>query len=306
VKIPYSDSILASNITHAASKQTYATIRYLVDPGRVDDAYRAYAYFRWVDDWLDNETHPRSDCLAFVNRQQELIESAYRGGVLASLTPEEMLLVDLVGRDTENNSGLQAYIRNMMAVMAFDAERRGRFISQQELNQYTHWLAVAVTECMHHFIGHGANAPHDEARYLAVTGAHITHMLRDAVDDAAAGYYNIPREILLTHGITPWDIRSQPYRTWVKTCVQDARACFQAGKKHLAQVENWRCRMTGYAYTYRFEIVLDLIERDNYLLRAEYPERKGYQRSAQMLLNAFWMALNSQSAAHINPAMQAQ
>jgi len=29
-------------------------------------------------------------------------------------------------------------------------------------------------------------------RYLAVTGAHITHMLRDAVEDAEAGYYNIP------------------------------------------------------------------------------------------------------------------
>ena len=46
---------LASSITKAASKQTYYTIRFLVDRERVADAYRAYAYFRWVDDTLDSD-----------------------------------------------------------------------------------------------------------------------------------------------------------------------------------------------------------------------------------------------------------
>ena len=44
---------IAPAITKAASKQTYYTIRFLVDHDRVEDAYRAYAYFRWVDDTLD-------------------------------------------------------------------------------------------------------------------------------------------------------------------------------------------------------------------------------------------------------------
>ena len=47
---------IASSITKAASKQTYYTIRFLVDRERVDDAYRAYGYFRWVDDTLDAES----------------------------------------------------------------------------------------------------------------------------------------------------------------------------------------------------------------------------------------------------------
>ena len=46
---------LAAYITWAASKQTYYTIRFLVDRDRVPDAYRTYAYFRWVDDRLDQE-----------------------------------------------------------------------------------------------------------------------------------------------------------------------------------------------------------------------------------------------------------
>ncbi len=45
---------LSPFITKAASKQTYYTIRFLVDRERVADAYRAYAYFRWVDDTLDS------------------------------------------------------------------------------------------------------------------------------------------------------------------------------------------------------------------------------------------------------------
>jgi hypothetical protein len=47
---------LASSITKAGSYQTYYTIRFLVDRERVDDAYRAYAYFRWVDDVLDADS----------------------------------------------------------------------------------------------------------------------------------------------------------------------------------------------------------------------------------------------------------
>ena len=46
---------IAASITKAASKQTYYTIRFLADRERVADAYRAYAYFRWVDDRLDAE-----------------------------------------------------------------------------------------------------------------------------------------------------------------------------------------------------------------------------------------------------------
>jgi hypothetical protein len=53
---------LAASITWAASKQTFYTIRFLADRGRVRDAYRAYAYFRWVDDRLD--AAPAADRLA--------------------------------------------------------------------------------------------------------------------------------------------------------------------------------------------------------------------------------------------------
>ncbi len=276
-------------ITKAASKQTDYTIRFLVDHDRIDDAYRAYAYFRWVDDAIDSDSLSASRRKAFLERQRSLLESSNRGETPLDPNRQEKMLVDLVKHDQEQNSGLESYLRNMMLVMDFDAGRRGRLISQGELNEYTCWLAIAVTEAMHYFIGHGSFAPQDETRYLAVSAAHITHMLRDTLDDVQAGYYNIPREELEANHIGPQDVFSAPYRIWVKGRVLLARRYFAAGKSYLARVQSLRCRLAGFAYTSRFEWLLDTIDRDDYFLRLQYPERKSLGTGLRMS----WFALSS-------------
>jgi phytoene/squalene synthetase len=265
---------LAPSITKAASKQTYYTIRLLADRDRIADAYRAYGYFRWVDDVVDEETASGAERIAFVNRQRSLLESCYRGEIPDDLCEEEWMLVELVRNDTEKNSGLQTYLRNMMDVMIFDVKRRGQIISQAELSEYSHNLAKAVTEAIYYFIGHNDLSPRRETRYLAVTAAHIIHMLRDALEDANNGYFNIPHEYLTAHGISPQDVDNQAYRDWVCGRIQLAREYFKLGRECTAQVKNFRCRLACYAYTTRFEWMLNAIERDNYCLRSEYPERK--------------------------------
>jgi phytoene/squalene synthetase len=270
-------------ITRMASKQTYHTIRFLVDRERVMDAYRAYAYFRWVDDTLDHKDISPSERLAFVRRQQTLMNSVIQNIYPRNLTPEECFLVDLVQNCPEQESGLHIYLQHMMKVMEFDATRRGRLISQQELDTYSWNLALAVTEAMHYFIGHECYSPHDETRYHAVIGAHITHMLRDTPEDTEAGYFNISREFIETYGIVPHHVESDAYRTWVQHRVQLARNYFSTGRIYLSQVESRRCRVAGYAYMTRFEQVLNLIERDDYHLRRTYPERKGIAIHLQMI-----------------------
>jgi phytoene/squalene synthetase len=273
---------LASSITKIASKQTYYTIRFLVDRQRVDDAYRAYGYFRWVDDVLDADTGSKFERMAFLERQKSLLESCYQGEPPQDANEQENMLAELVQGDLEENSGLQTYLRNMMRVMDFDARRRGRLISQVELNEYTRWLASAVTEAMHYFIGHGTFAPHDESRYLAVSAAHITHMLRDTYDDMQAGYYNIPREVLEAHQIWPQEVQSEAYRAWVKSRVQLAREYFEAGRGYFQRVQNSRHRLAGFAYMARFEWLLDTIEREGFILRPEYNERKSIGTGLRM------------------------
>jgi phytoene/squalene synthetase len=273
---------IASSITKAASKQTYYTVRFLADRERREDAYRAYGYFRWVDDILDSDSGTVAERTAFLERQKSLLESCYRGEWPWDVDYEEQMLIDLIKHDQEKNSGLQAYLRNMMEVMDFDTRRRGRIISQAELNDYTRWLAIAVTEALHYFVGHDDFTPHDETRYLAVYAAHIVHMLRDTVDDAAVGYYNIPREVLEASAIKPLDVQSEAYRTWVKSRVNLARKYFEAGKRYFARVQNLRCRLAGIAYMARFEWLLDTIEREGYSLRPQYNEKRSLGTGLKM------------------------
>jgi phytoene/squalene synthetase len=290
---------LAPYITKTASKQAYYTIRLLVDRERVANAFRAYAYFRWVDDILDAESGSGSERCAFIDRQKSLIERCYRGTPIWGAAAEEQMLIELIRSDTEPNSGLRCYLYDMMAVMAFDAGRRGRLISQSELNHYTSLLSSAVTEAMHYFIGHGSWSPQHGARYLPATAAHITHMLRDTFEDIQTGYFNIPREILDANHITPEDVQSDPYRAWVRSRVETARTYFMIGREYFDRVENLRCRLAGSAYTARFEGVLDSIERDDYLLRAAYPERKrlrGILRVGGSIFSSFFVHRRRQPA----------
>jgi phytoene/squalene synthetase len=291
-----SDSGLAPSITKAASKQTYYTIRYLVDRDRIADAYRSYAYFRWVDDALDTETGSSLERSVFIERQKSLLETSYRGETPRAANIQEMMLVELVRNDHEKNSGLQCYLRNMMGVMSFDAGRRGRLISQIELNEYTHLLASAVTEAMHYFIGHCCYSPRNETRYLAVTAAHITHMLRDTFDDVQAGYYNIPREVLDAGHITPQDVQSDTYRAWVRNRVQLARNYFKMGRAYLSQVQNPRCRLAGFAYTARFDWLLNTFEREDFGLRSQYDERKNFGTGLRMALTSLSAMVNLRGA----------
>ena len=298
---------LASSITKAASKQTYYTIRFLADRERVDDAYRTYGYFRWVDDILDAESGSgtelrygnASERRIFLERQKSLLESCYRGESPRDINIQEKMLVELIRHDHEKNSGLEAYLRNMLLVMDFDARRRGTLISQVELDEYTRWLAIAVTEALHYFIGHGDFAPHDETRYLAVSAAHITHMLRDTYDDVQAGYFNIPREVLDANHIGAQDVHSDAYRAWVRGRVELARKYFEAGHDYFSRVRNWHSRLAGFAYMARFELLLDTFEREIYSLRPQYSERKSVGAGLRMGWHALSSMLNLRVAGNL-------
>jgi phytoene/squalene synthetase len=279
---------LSASITRDASLQSYLTIRFLADRKRVADAYRAYAYFRWVDDRLDLELRRKSERVAFLNRQAGLIEDCYQHRPRPDAGMEEQVLVDLIRGDAQPGSGLACYIRNMIAVMAFDVERRGRQITRSELRAYTHRLAVAVTEALHYFISQRELAPRTESRYLSVTGAHIAHMLRDTWEDNEAGYFNIPLEVLQANRLSPWDVRSPPYREWVRSRVESARNCFRRGGKYTAESGSIRFRLAADAYVARFAGILGSIERHDYILQPVYPQR----RSLRGGLELGWLALS--------------
>jgi phytoene/squalene synthetase len=113
-------------------------------------------------------------------------------------------------------------------------------------------------------------------------------MLRDAVEDTAAGYFNIPAEHLEAHDLDQQDgeimllTGNAAYRKWVYSRATLANRYFEAGEYYISQVRSLRCRLAGYAYLARFKWMLHIIQRDGYHLHAEYPERKSLRAGLWM------------------------
>lgn len=265
---------LARSITFISSKQSYYTARLLVDKDLFYDCLRAYAYFRWADDVVDISCQSREECIAFIRRQMALVNCLYDQKQPLNPSLEEGMLSDLISHDRGDDSGLQSFIRNFMAVIEFDAQRRGRLINQSELDWYSSCLAKAVTDAIQYFIKNGHPYSESKQHYLAANGAHITHMLRDMIQDLDEGYINIPREYLEATGMTLKEPDSPPFRAWVQERVKLAREYFREGKCYLDELDVLRCKIAGYWYCARFECVLDDIERDGYVLRTQYAIRR--------------------------------
>ena len=261
---------LARSITRAGSKQTYYTARLMVDKELLSDFFRAYAYFRWADDIIDRSNRSTSERISFIKHQRALIDRLYNNEYSDDLSLEEEIIADLINQDRGKNSGLRSFISNMFAIIEFDAFRMGRVVSSRELTWYSNSLAQSVTDGLQYFIGNGHSYPAVESRYLAATAAHNVHLLRDMVSDIADGFINIPQEYLDEHGIDPEDVNSPAFRAWVRKRVGQARENFKEGKRYLDSLEILRCKIMGYWYCARFEGILDTIERDGYILQANY------------------------------------
>lgn len=276
---------LAREITWAGSKQTYFTIRLLVDKDLVDDCYRAYAYFRWADDVIDDFIGSCENRHTFINRQKMLIEQLYRNEEPLVVQPEEQIVADLIRHDKRENQGLFSFIHNFLAILEFDTYRRGRLISPEELTWYSERLAEAVTDGIQYFIGNSHAYPTTDHRYRAVFAAHVTHMLRDLVSDVGEGYVNIPGEYLESQNIDPFAIEDLKFRAWVRERVALARLYLHQGKQYLEELEVLRCKIAGLWYCARYERVLQSIERDDHILR------KSYGRNPSTLLRFAWIGV---------------
>ncbi len=268
-----SPDLLAIRVTREESLQSYLTMRLLADHDLVEDSFRAYAYFRWADDMVDKLPASGAERLGFIRGQRELIEGLYRGIRPGDLSREEVIVADLIQNDRVPNSRLRSYIENFLAIIEFDAERRGRRITGAELREYSDRLAVAVTDAIQYFIKNGHAYPEDDSRIAAARAAHVTHMLRDYREDLVAGSWNISDEYLEAHGIRPEDIESPAFLAWVRMRVDEAREGFRLGKAYIDRLEVLRTKIAASWYCAHFEHVLDRVEKDGYRLRPGYATR---------------------------------
>jgi phytoene/squalene synthetase len=283
---------LARQITSSSSKQADFVASLIVDKHMIDDFYRAYAYFRWADDVVDDQCKSADERNAFIKRQKKLVDKIYQGEKTGEIVAQEQMLADLIGENIDKNDLLGSYIHNVLSTLEFDAQRAGRLITEQELIDYSDYIGKGVTDLLIYSIGNNYKYPVNENRYLSVKGAHITHMLRDYVEDVQSGYINIQKEYLEAHRIDPKNVRGPEFRDWVKMRVELARSHFQEGKKYIDSVDVLAYKIMAYCYCMRFETVLDTIEKDDYILREKYNNRKDALVWLRMALMALKVTLN--------------
>ncbi|NAY92182.1 squalene/phytoene synthase family protein [Muricauda sp. JGD-17] len=273
---------LAKSITKKASKQTYYTARYMVDRNLVDDFFRAYAYFRWMDDMIDESLESQKERISFIKRQKELIDVLYQKKRPNSLNSYEEIMAVLIEHDQKVNSKLQSFIRNMFAIVEFDAYRKWQIITEKQLEWYTNCVAKSTTDGLQYFIGNNHQYPIAENQYFAAKAAHIVHLLRDTVEDLQNGFINVPKEYIELYGIDLSQIDSAAFRAWVRERTAKAREYFMKGKHYLETLDILRCKTVGLWYCARFESILDKIEKENYLLKSTYEEKGKTSRLIKM------------------------
>ena len=102
----------------------------------------------------------------------------------------------------------------------------------------------------------------------------------------------------------PHEVNSKAHWLWVRSQVDEARDLFTAGKANIARVQTLRCRLAGYAYIARFEVVLDVIEQDGCLLRASFPERNSWRAALKMGVDVVTQLMKSSRSTEAPMAVQ--
>lgn len=276
----------ARSITWKASRQAYLTARLFVDRRKVNDFYLAFAYFRWLDDVVDDPKVDEEKRLTFIQQQVDMVAGLFEDQEPEHPSQYEAMIIEFVRSGKGTSKRLKPFVDEMLATIEFDARRRGRLISERELDEYCVRLAASVVDGLQYFIGSKYDYPEDADRLTAATGAQIAHLLQDTYQDLEDGIVNIPRESLEQHGLKPEDIDAPRYREWVQGRVATANEYFRNGKAYFDKLAVLRLRMAGLWYCTRFTSILNAIERDGYLLRPEYIE----QRSIKVWLKLFWTA----------------
>lgn len=260
---------LARSITWNASKLTYFIGRLFVDHDLKEDFFRAYAYFRWIDDIVDEANTTREKRMLFIGRQDALIQSLFSGDTLVDdLHPEEELLVQLMQARHHHRDNLRSFVENMFAIIKFDSHRKDCYITTAQLDWYSQSLSRSVVDGLQYFIGNDHDYPRSENQYSAAIAAHITHLLRDTIPDIANGFINIPHDVIPEQDIQSADHPS--VRNWVRARVLLARKHFRDGREYIRSLKVKRCQLASYLYCRQFERILDTIERDGYVVRHAY------------------------------------
>ncbi len=193
--------------------------------------FQAYAYFRWLDDLVDQSNDSKESLASFMIRQKNLVTSWYNDESPQVSNLYETFIRETISHDKANELQLHSMIENFIEAIAWDVSRRYSIVSKHELGIYSLRLGRSYAEGLLFGLGMKSNNPnYDIALDKCGSAAHIAHTLRDLSIDLNLGYINISCEDMKLFDIDPLDPTLHGIGKWVAFSVEKAEALFSEGK----------------------------------------------------------------------------
>ncbi|MCK4421668.1 squalene/phytoene synthase family protein [candidate division WOR-3 bacterium] len=231
-----------------------------------------YTYFRWVDDYVDDENRKEIERTQFLSRQQTLLKRLYQGYKFRPENYLEWAITKVIEYDLEHNSQLKSAIFRMFQVFEFDTIRKNKVPSFKELKRYSVNLGSAYARSLLYFIAPEYGRYREVYSLLAYT-CHLVHLLRDFAEDKEIGYINISKEEMEQYNIRLEQIHDENFSHWLNEKIRIIRSLFKKGKCELEKIPILCVKLIGYLYCFRYERILSQIEEDGYKLKDKYPMR---------------------------------
>ena len=219
--------------------------------------YAAYAFCRYCDDSVDQETSAEAKMTALAELQANL-EDTYSG---SSSSPVFLALGDAAKRyDIPRD-----YFREIILGVESDLVK-DRFQNFDELREYCYRVASVVGLICLQIFGY----KNDDAKEYAVDlglAMQLTNIIRDVREDLEMGRVYLPQDEMARFGYSEEDlrngVRNQAFRDLMKFQSQRARDYFDRGFKLLPYLSR-RSRACPAVLGALYSKVLDRIEASDY------------------------------------------
>jgi phytoene synthase len=249
---PLAPGVAEARATTRRVARTFAIACRLLPRAVRDDVYLLYAFFRTLDDLVDEALPEAPDRVEAV--------AAWAEGRAGARTPEVALLESLAARHPLP----RAAVADFCAGMRHDIARE-TIETERDLDRYCYRVAGTVGVVMTALLG--ARDPVRARPAAAALGMAMqrTNILRDIDEDAANGRVYLARETIARHGSTAPGRRSELLREQIAR----ADALYDRGLGGVAELRQGRRAIAAAGAMYR-EILRE-IERGGYGASAGRP-----------------------------------
>lgn len=202
-------------------------------------ALLAFAYLKLFDNDVDEDADGARAGDAFTVHRA-LAERSYAGAPPAAVLPfVQQLGAHVFAFDRANGSPLRGFLSDAVESMAVDIARRGKLLSQAEIDANFHLGGGGTVRGIAWFAAPDVLLPEPLVHALCDAYMHADSLI-DLEHDLAFGLINVPAEAV-ARGVDPF----RPAEAWVQEQARLCEARFDAALARLGEIPSLRLREVG-------------------------------------------------------------